>query len=125
VRDLTGGEGVDAVFDGVGQSTWEGSLASVRPRGVLVSFGEASGPVPPLEMRALAARGSIYLTSPTLATYTQRRDELIASSKELFDVLARGVVRVSIGATWALRDAEEAHRALEARQTTGSTVLLP
>jgi NADPH2:quinone reductase len=124
IRALTQGEGVDVVFDSVGAATWEESLRSIRPRGMMVAFGESSGPVPPVDIRIFGAHGSLYVTTPRLETYIYRRDDLFACAKDLFDVISRGVVRASIGASWSLRDAPEAHRALESRSTTGSTILL-
>ncbi|GIW41941.1 MAG: quinone oxidoreductase [Candidatus Binatia bacterium] len=125
VREITGGEGVPVVYDSVGQATFEGSLACLAPRGLLVSFGNASGPVRPFPLTLLAEKGSLYVTRPTLATYTARREELLASALELFRVVEAGVVRVEVRQTYPLREAASAHRDLEARRTTGSTVLLP
>ena len=124
VRELTGGEGVPVVYDSVGKDTFDDSLRCLRPRGLMVSFGNASGAVEPFAPAALAARGSLFLTRPTLATYTATRKELEATTAELFDVVGRGAVRIEVNQTYALRDAAQAHRDLEARKTTGSTVLL-
>ena len=125
VRDLTGGAGVAVVYDGVGKDTFEASLDSLARRGMLVSFGNASGPVPAFEPSALSIRGSLFLTRPSLMDYTVTRAELAASAEALFEVVQRGVVRVDVRQTYPLRDAAQAHRDLEARRTTGSTVLLP
>ncbi|WP_029010843.1 quinone oxidoreductase family protein [Azospirillum halopraeferens] len=125
VRDLTGGAGVPVVYDGVGQTTFMASLDCLRPRGLMALFGAASGPVPPLDLQVLAAKGSLYVTRPTIFSYTAKREELMASAADLFEVVHAGAVTIAIGQTFPLRDAAEAHRALEARRTTGSTVLLP
>ena len=125
VRELTGGEGVPVVYDSVGEATWEGSLDCLRRRGTMVSFGNASGKVPPIEPVVLSQKGSLFLTRPTLMDYTATRQDLVASAKALFEVVASGAVRVEVRQTWPLADAAEAHRALEGRETTGSSVLLP
>ena len=125
VRELTGGAGVAVVYDGVGKDTFTASLDSLARRGMLVSFGNASGPVPPFEPAVLSARGSLFLTRPSLIDYTATRDELRASAAALFDVVASGAVSIQVHQTYALRDAAQAHRDLEGRRTTGSTVLLP
>ncbi|HKB06210.1 MAG TPA: quinone oxidoreductase [Gemmataceae bacterium] len=125
VRDLTGGAGVPVVYDSVGQSTFQGSLDCLHPLGLLVSFGNASGPVPPFELGILAPKGSLYVTRPTLASYTATRADLEATAGELFDVVRSGRVRVEVRHTYALRDAQQVHRDLEARKTTGSIVMLP
>jgi NADPH2:quinone reductase len=125
VRELTGGEGVPVVYDGVGKDTFAGSLDSLRVRGMLVTFGNASGPAPQFDPQLLAKKGSLFFTRPTLAHYTARRDELLELGRELFAVVASGQVRIEIGQTYALADAATAHRDLEARRTTGSTILLP
>ncbi|HEX5103598.1 MAG TPA: quinone oxidoreductase [Pirellulaceae bacterium] len=125
VREITGGAGVPIVYDSVGKSTFEGSLDCLRPRGLLVSFGNASGPVPPFPLSLLTQKGSLYVTRPTLATYTATRDELEATAQELFDVVQSGKVKIEINHTYRLEDAEQVHRDLEARKTTGSVVMLP
>jgi NADPH2:quinone reductase len=125
VREITAGARVPVVYDSVGKDTFAASLASLRPRGLLVTFGQSSGPVPPFDPRALAQKGSLFLTRPKLADYVATRAELEATARELFDVIAKGAVRVRVAQTYPLRDAERAHRDLEARKTTGSTVLLP
>jgi NADPH2:quinone reductase len=124
-RAVTDGRGVDVVFDGVGRATWEGSLASLRPRGLLASFGNASGPVPPVAPLVLSQRGSLFLTRPTLAHYVATPAELRARAADLFAWLADGSLRVRIGATFPLAGTADAHRALEARATTGKVLLLP
>ncbi len=124
VRELTGGKGVPVVYDSVGRDTFNASLDCLQPRGLMVSFGNASGAVEPFAPGVLAPKGSLYLTRPTLATYTATRAELEATAAELFDVVGRGVVRIEVNQTYALQDAARAHRDLEARRTTGSTVLL-
>jgi NADPH:quinone reductase len=125
VRELTGGQGVPVVYDSVGKSTFAGSLDCLRPLGLMVSFGNASGPVPPFEPRLLTEKGSLYLTRPTLVTYTASRTDLEATAKDLFDVVLSGKVKIEINHTYALRDAEQVHRDLEGRKTTGSVVMLP
>ncbi|MCG7286685.1 quinone oxidoreductase [Cellulomonas sp. ACRRI] len=123
VRDLTGGRGVHTVFDGVGATTFEASLASLRPRGGLALFGASSGPVPPFDPQRLNAAGSLFLTRPTLGHYTATRDELTRRADELFAAVAAGTLEVRVGATYPLAEAAEAHRALEGRATTGKVLL--
>lgn len=125
VRRLTDGEGVAVVYDSVGKDTFEASLDCLRPRGMLVSFGNASGPVPSFNPGVLAQKGSLFLTRPTLMAYTAERQDLLASAKDLFEVVRSGAVRIEINQTYPLSEAARAHRDLEARKTTGSTVLLP
>jgi NADPH2:quinone reductase len=125
VKDLTNGKGVPVVFDSVGKDTFQASLDCLAPRGLLVSFGNASGAVPPFSPLILGGPRSLYLTRPALNAYVATRDELIEASLALFEVVASGAVKVDIGRTYPLRDAAQAHRDLEARATTGSTVLLP
>ncbi|MDG4555235.1 MAG: quinone oxidoreductase [Candidatus Competibacter sp.] len=125
VREITGGQGVAAVYDSVGKDTFMGSLDCLRPLGMMVSFGNASGPVPPFEPAILAAKGSLFFTRPTLMTYTAKRADLLASAAELFEVVASGAVRIEVRQTYPLAETARAHRDLEARKTTGSTVLLP
>ena len=124
VNELTNGQGVPVVYDSVGQDTFKGSLDCLQPRGMMVSFGNASGAVEPFSPGVLAAKGSLYLTRPTLATYVRTRTELEEATGELFDVVAAGAVSVGPSRTYALKDAARAHRDLESRKTTGSTVLL-
>jgi NADPH2:quinone reductase len=125
VRALTGGRGVPVVYDGVGRSTFEMSLDCLERRGMLVGFGNASGPAAPVDPLLLSRKGSLYLTRPTLMDYTFTREELLASAGALFDVVRKGVVKIAIGRTWPLAEAAAAHRALESRGTTGSSLLLP
>jgi NADPH:quinone reductase len=125
VKRLTDGRGVDVVYDSVGRDTFLKSLDCLRPMGMLVTFGNASGPPPPLDPLLLSQKGSLYLTRPTLATYTARREDLLQAAKALFHVIRSGVVKAEIGQTYALQDAAQAHRDLEGRRTTGSTLLLP
>jgi NADPH2:quinone reductase len=124
VRELTGGEGVAAVYDSVGKDTFTASLDALRFHGTLVSFGNASGPVEPFSPLELAQRGSLYVTRPVLFHFIQSREDLLAACSELFAAMAAGV-RVRVGQTYPLRNAEQAHLDIEARLTTGSTVLLP
>jgi NADPH2:quinone reductase len=125
VRRLTKGAGVPVVFDSVGKSTWDGSLDCLAPRGMLVSFGNASGAVPPFPPGQLAAKGSLYLTRPSLLHYTATRQELERSARDLFRMVTSGKITLEVNQRYALKDAAKAHRDLEARKTTGSTVLLP
>ncbi|OLT23603.1 NADPH:quinone reductase [Actinomadura sp. CNU-125] len=125
VRELTGGEGVAAVYDGVGAPTFDGSLASLRRRGVLALYGAAGGPVPPFDPQRLNAAGSLFLTRPTLAHHTATRDELLERSGEVYRWVADGRVRVHIGHRYDLADARAAHADLEGRRTTGKLLLTP
>ena len=125
VRELTDGAGVPVVYDAVGRDTFAGSLDCLRPRGMLVSFGQSSGKIDPFDVGILSAKGSLYVTRPTLMTYTASRADLEASAQALFDVVAGGAVRVTVNQTFPLAEAADAHRALESRRTTGSTILVP
>jgi len=125
VKKLTKGVGVPVVYDSVGKDTWVQSLNSLAPRGLMVSFGNASGPVDPFSLGELASRGSLYVTRPSLVTYTATRDELEKSAKALFKMVTAGKVTIEINQTYPLKEAPQAHRDLEGRKTTGSTVLLP
>jgi NADPH2:quinone reductase len=125
VRALTGGAGVPVVYDSIGKATFEGSLACLARRGLLASFGEASGDPAPLAPRRLGALGSVYLTHPSLGDYTATRADLLASANHLFDMVASRKIRIEISAEYALRDAARAHADLEQRRTTGSIVLIP
>lgn len=125
VRELTKGEGVPVVYDSIGKATFMESLDCLRPFGLMVSFGNASGPVPPLDLGILAPKGSLFVTRPTLMTYTAKREDLVQSATELFDMVTAGTVRIEIKQRYALKDAAQAHRDLEARKTTGSTILVP
>jgi len=125
VMEITGGRKVPIVYDSVGKDTFMKSLDCLQVRGLMVSFGNASGAVGPTDLGILAQKGSLYITRPTLVSYTTKRDELVAAAKELFDMVLSGKVKVAPRQTYALKDAAQAHRDLEARKTTGSTVLLP
>ena len=125
VREITGGEGVPVVYDGVGKDTFMGSLDSLRPLGMLVTYGNASGPVPPFDVLLLSQKGSLFVTRPTIMHYTAKRADLEALGAELFEVVVSGKVRIEVNQTYPLREAAQAQRDLEARKTTGSTVLLP
>ncbi|EKU74532.1 MULTISPECIES: quinone oxidoreductase family protein [Sphingobium] len=125
VRDLTDGKGVAVAYDGVGKDSWAASLASLRRRGLLVSYGNASGAVPPISLLDLSRNGSLYVSRPTLFDYVATAEELANTAERLFDRMARGIVSAQIGQSFALADAADAHRALEGRQTTGSTILIP
>ncbi|MCA8929272.1 MAG: quinone oxidoreductase, partial [Alphaproteobacteria bacterium] len=122
VRELTGGKGVPVVYDSVGKSTWEGSLDCLSPRGLMVSFGNASGPVDGVNLGILGAKGSLYVTRPSLMAYTGTRADLELSAGRLFDMVAGGKVGIKINQTYPLAEAAQAHRDLESRKTTGSTV---
>lgn len=125
VRDLTGGHGVRVTFDGIGMDSWESSLEATGRRGLVVSYGNASAPVSGVALGQLAAKGSLFVTRPTLYDYYRDPAERAAGAQRLFDLVASGVVAVHIGQTWPLEQVAEAHRALQARETVGSTVLLP
>ena len=125
VKAITGGQGVRVVYDGVGAATFEASLASLGRRGMLVSFGNASGPAPAIEPRRLALGGSLFLTRPTLFDYVATDAELDASAAALFHVIEAGAVKIDIGQTFPLAEARRAHEALEGRETTGQTLLIP
>ena len=125
VREITDGRGVDVVYDSVGKATFEGSLDSLRPMGLLASFGNASGPVPPFDPLMLMRKGSLFFTRASLMDYTKKREDLLAGANAVLDAVALGIVKVEIGQTYALRDAAQAHRDLEGRKTTGSSLLFP
>ncbi len=125
VKELTGGVGVPVVYDGVGKDTFEGSLKCLAPLGLMVTFGNASGPVPDFALGRLAPLGSLFITRPTLMTYSAKRDDLMAMSAELFEVVLSGAVKIEVNQTYPLAEAAQAHRDMEARKTTGSTVLMP
>jgi NADPH2:quinone reductase len=125
VKEITGGKGVPVVYDSVGKTTWEGSLDCLQPRGLMVSFGNASGPVPPVNLGILSQKGSLYVTRPTLMTYIASRAELEQASSALFAAVGSGKVKIEITARYKLADAAQCHRDLEGRKTTGSLVLLP
>ena len=125
VKALTGGKGVPVVYDSVGKSTWEGTLDCLSPRGLVVSFGNASGPVAPVNLGILSTKGSLYVTRPTLATHIASRADLVERSNSLFDIVKSGKVKIETTAKYKLADAQQAHRDLEGRKTTGSVVLVP
>ncbi len=125
VKEITGGKGVPVVYDSVGKLTFMGSLDCLQPIGMMVSFGNASGAVEPFPPTILAQKGSLYLTRPTLVNYTAKREDLVACANDLFDVVKSGKVKIEIAQRYALKDAAQAHRDLEGRKTTGSTVLTP
>jgi NADPH2:quinone reductase len=125
VREITGGKGVRVVYDSVGKDTFEGSLDCLEPFGLMVSFGNASGPVASFSPGVLAEKGSLFLTRPSLGTYTARREDLLATAEELFAVVRLGAVRIEASRTYPLREAAQAHRDLEARRTSGPAVLIP
>jgi len=124
-REITGGEGVAVVYDSVGVDTFLKSLDCLRPMGLMVTFGQSSGPIPPLDTGLLAAKGSLFLTRPSLMAYTAKRDDLLNSATELFEVVQSGAVKIEVKQSYPLCEAAQAHRDLEARKTTGSTILLP
>lgn len=125
VKAITKGKGVPVVYDGVGKDTFMGSLDCLSPLGYMVSFGNASGPVPPFNAGILSQKGSLFLTRPTLGTYAASREDLVKAARELFAVVKSGKVKISVNQTYPLREAAQAHRDLEGRKTTGSTVLIP
>jgi NADPH2:quinone reductase len=125
VKQITGGEGVDVVYDSVGQATFMKSLDCLRPMGMMVSLGQSSGVVPPFDLSILSAKGSLFLTRPTLMTYTEKRKDLLAHARDLFKVVTSGAVRIEINQTYPLAEAARAHQDVEARKTTGSTILIP
>ena len=125
VKTITRGEMLPVVYDSVGKDTFDQSLDCLRPMGMMVLFGQSSGPVPPVDLGVLAAKGSLFITRPTLMTYVAKREDLVNAAAELFDVVASGAVKISVNQTYTLADAAQAHIDLEARRTTGSTVLLP
>ncbi|MHC1549079.1 quinone oxidoreductase family protein [Phyllobacterium sp. K27] len=125
VRELTGGKGVDVVYDSVGKDTFEGSLDCLRPLGMLVCFGQSSGPVPPFDLGVLARKGSLFLSRPTIVTYVAGREALVKASSELFDLVTKGIIRIEVGQSFPLKEAALAHSQLESRKTTGTTVLIP
>ena len=125
VKEITGGKMCDVVYDSIGKDTFPASLDCLKPLGLIVTFGNASGPIEAFNPGILAAKGSLYLTRPSLAAYTASRADLVATANDLFDVVAKGAVKIKVNHTYALKDAGQAHRDLEARKTTGSIVLVP
>jgi NADPH2:quinone reductase len=122
VKEITQGRGVDVVYDSVGQSTFMKSLDCLRPMGMMVSFGQSSGSIPPFDTGILAAKGSLFLTRPSLMAYTAKREDLLAHARDLFEVVEKGAVKIQIRQTYPLAEAAKAHRDLEDRKTTGSTI---
>jgi NADPH2:quinone reductase len=125
VREITGGAGVPVVYDSIGKVTWSGSLDCLAVRGMMVTFGNASGAVPAFEPGILAGKGSLYVTRPTLASYTHNAQELQDTADDLFAVIASGAVKIQINQRFKLADTAKAHEALHSRQTTGATILIP
>jgi NADPH2:quinone reductase len=125
VREITDGAGVDVVYDSVGQATFRQSLDCLRPMGMMVSFGQSSGLVPPLDLGELAARGSLFITRPSLMAYTADRKDLLDHAQDLFAVVQSGAVKIEVNQTYPLAEAARAHQDLESRKTTGSTILIP
>ena len=125
IKELTKNAGVQVVYDSVGKASFDDSIASLAPRGYFVSFGATTGSVPPIEASALLRGGSLYFTRPTLQTYIARREDLVKSAKSVFDLVAAGTIKVKIGQRFPLREAGAAHRALEAGETVGSSILIP
>jgi NADPH2:quinone reductase len=125
VKEITKGKKLPVVYDAVGKSTWEGSLDCLQPRGLMVSFGNASGAVPPVNLGILSSKGSLYVTRPTLATYIAARADLVKRASDLFNVVKSGKVKIETTARYPLAEAANAHRDLEGRKTTGSVVLVP
>ena len=125
VKELTGGKGVPVVYDSIGKDTFTGSLDCLAPLGMMVSYGSASGPVPPFTLNELASRGSLFITRPTLFTYTAERDNLELMASELFGMVVNGKIKIDINQRYALKDVAQAHIDLESRKTTGSTILIP
>ena len=125
VKEITGGKGVPVVYDSIGADTFIKSLDCLSPLGMMVSYGSASGPVPPFSLQELASRGSLFITRPTLFAYTASRSDLVATANELFDMVVSGKVKIDINQRYALKDVQQAHIDLESRKTTGSTILLP
>jgi len=125
VKEITQGKGVDVVYDSVGQATFMKSLDCLRPLGMMVSFGQSSGPIPPFDLGILGAKGSLFLTRPSLMVYTAKREDLLAHARDLFEVVKKGAVKIEIRQTYPLAEAAQAHRDLEGRKTTGSSILIP
>jgi NADPH2:quinone reductase len=125
VKEITGGNGVDVVYDSIGQDTYPASLDCLKPLGLFVTFGNASGPIKNFDVGGLGAKGSLYVTRPTLFTYTAKREDLVANAAELFEVVESGAVKIKVNQTYPLAEAAQAHRDLESRATTGSTIFKP
>jgi NADPH2:quinone reductase len=122
VNEITKGEKLPVVYDSIGKDTWPKSLDCLRPLGMMVSFGQASGPIPPVDLGVFAQKGSLFFTRPSLMAYVAKRSDLLATAKDLFDVVSSGAVKIKVNQTYPLKDAEKAHRDLEGRKTTGSTI---
>ena len=125
VKECTKGKGVDVVYDSIGKDIFPASLDCLKPLGLWVSFGQSSGPVPEFKITLLSQKGSLFATRPSLGHYTETRKDLVATANDLFEAIAKGMVKIAVNQTYPLRDAAQAQRDLEARLTTGSTVLLP
>lgn len=125
VKDITGGQGVPVVYDSIGKDTFTGSLDCLSPLGMMVSFGAASGPVPPFSLNELASRGSLFITRPSVFNYAAKREDLDTMAADLFGMVTSNKIRIDINQRYALKDAAQAHRDLESRKTTGSTILIP
>jgi len=125
VKEITGGKLCAVVYDGVGKTTFPGSLDCIQPLGMFASFGSASGPIEAFNINILAQKGSLFASRPTLNTYTAKREDLLATANDLFDVVGKGAVKIPINQRYPLKDAQKAHRDLESRATTGSSILLP
>jgi NADPH2:quinone reductase len=125
VKEITGGKGVPVVYDSIGKDTFIGSLDCLSPMGTMVSFGNSSGPVPPFSVSELQSRGSLFITRPTLVTYSAKREDLDAMAADLFAMVTSGKIKIEINQRYALKDVGQAHRDLESRKTTGSTILVP
>lgn len=125
VKELTGGEGVDVVYDSVGRDTYMGSLDVLKPRGMFACFGQSSGTIPPFDLNILAQKGSLFATRPTLFNYVTKRPDLERTANDLFDVVASGAVKIEVKQSYSLKDVRKAHEDLEARKTTGASILLP
>jgi NADPH2:quinone reductase len=125
VKEITGGKMCEVVYDGVGKATFPASLDCIKPLGMFVSFGSASGPIDAFNINILQTKGSLFATRPTLNTYAAKREDLLKIANDLFDVVTRGVVKIPVNQKYPLKDAQKAHRDLESRGTTGSSILLP
>jgi len=125
VKEITGGQGVPVVYDSIGKDTFTGSLDCLSPLGMMVSYGSASGPVPPFSLNELASRGSLFITRPSIFSYTAKRDDLEMMAGELFGMVESGKIKIDVNQRYALKDVAQAHRDLESRKTTGSTILIP
>jgi len=125
VKEITGGKLCDVVYDGIGKDTFPASLDCIRPLGMFASFGSASGPITAFDINILQMKGSLFATRPTLNTYTAKREDLVATANDLFDIVGSGKVKIPVNQKYPLKEAQQAHRDLEGRKTTGSTILVP